>query len=547
MANKFVDKGDYQDLYSHIDSTGLIYLIHNRLVTVGLKTENFTSKDNFMIAFDGKILNYTNFDDVFKKNINSISSIIYDRIHYDSDTSYEFILYVYHYFLIISEKEQDGLFLEEFKINEDLQTTSKEEANLNKIMNDLALGTIDLITAFRMFFLTIIGDYAFILHDLDRQKTLICRGGIGLTPLYYGITQLGEFMVSSEKKTLIDDCIIIKPFPSNSFMYDKITGNIPITNQINPCSWDSSNHLNLKNANFEPGLSNLISFQIDDLLQKEINTNLSVNRLPYGVIVDGTLESKIMVKIMHTYSRDLYNQWGKRLHTFSIHLNGYDLHDSTREVLDLIQSVHYSYEYTIDQAWDILPTLIYILESTDFDLILRSLPLYFLLLKIKKTFHLKTIYHSLGPELFRDFTNRENIQKTFTKMSEKYGALTNKLPSSHGIEFEIPFMNRGILEKLYNLSDEYWNYTNTNTNTQKSENFHVFREFGRRLKLDDTSGEIEIKSERESLQTGLEYKVASLVTDQEFGTGLLLFADNPPKSKLEYYLRKLYLKHFGNK
>jgi len=529
LADKFVDKGDYQDLYTHSDETGLIYLVHNRLVTVGLETETFSSKDDLAIAFDGKILNYAEFDDVFQEK---------DTVSYDSDTSYEFILYVYRNLIQISE---NGSVPEEFEIDPDAGETSSEEKNLVQIMNDLADGTIDLVTAFKFFFLNVVGDYAFVLHDITRQKTLMCRGGIGLTPLYYGITQLGEFMMSSEKKTLIEDCVIVIPFPPNSYIYDKISGNIPTIHQIQPHLWNPPDDSVISSIAFESGQATRKTFAIDDLLQTEIDRNLSVNKLPYGVIVDETLQSKIMVKVMHSYSRDLYNQWGKRLHTFSVHLEGYSLHDSTQEILDQIDSIHYCYEYTVAQAWAILPQLIYILESTDLDLVLRSLPLYFLLLKIKNVFHLKTVYHSLGPELFQNFTDREDSQKVLQGMSEKYGALTNKLPSAHEMEFELPLMAPEILNLLYPLSDEYWN------NTDASEDFHLFRTFARRLNFNDTAGETEKAAEKATLKTGLEALANGLVTDQEFGTGLLIFAANPPSSKLDYYFRKIYLGHFGNK
>lgn len=526
LASKFQDQGDYQDLYEHEDSDGLLYLVHNRLVTVGLETTTFTEKDNLVVAFDGEIFNYQKFDDLFKKTGSM----------FESDTSYEFMLYAYRNLVRVSE---EGSVPDEFVYDLDGDDISDEERTFITLMTSLADGDMTLMETFSFFLQIIQGDFSFVLHDIDRKKSFMVRKGVGTTPLYYGITQFGEFMIASEKKVLIDDCILIVPFTPNSFVYANIIGKIPVITPIIPLAWNRETD---GITEFETGLFQLAVFDKFNRLEKFIKTAIQVNKLPFAFLFNGSLESQLVLKIANRVMKK-ESKWGLSPHVFSIHLKDNSFPESINQFLVDQGVISYGYTYTVDQAFAAIPKIVYLLETASVDIVLEAIPTYLLLDKIQKGFYLKYLYSSLGLDEYRDFPDRATLKTRFQGFSEKYSALGNKLPSGFGIQFDSPLIQSNLVELIYRFNADFWD----NTYKNETEDYHFVREMGRQFGIHDKDGETAFREERTTLQNALETKVSSLVTNQEFGTGLLLFPTNPPTSKLDYYFRKIYMGYFGNK
>jgi asparagine synthetase B (glutamine-hydrolysing) len=527
LAGKFQNEGDYQDFYEHQDDSGLLYLVHNRLVTVGLETTTFMGKDNLVVAFDGEIINYQKFDDLFKKT----GSV------FDSDTNYEFLLYVYRNLVRVSEEHSVP---DEFKYDLNDKGISSEELVFVKLMELVANGNKTLFEAFTHILNIIRGDFTFVLHDVNRKKSWMIRKGYGLTPLYYGITQYGEFMIASEKKVLIDDCAMIFPFTVNSFVYGQIIGNIPTIIPIIPyLPWIEDSTYETK---YNAEIFRRSVFDQFNNLEKFIKTSIQVNKLPFALLFDGSLESQLTLKTMNRVMKT-ESKWGAYPHVFSINLEENTFPDSIKTFLSESGIIHYSFKYTIQNVLPVVSKIIYIMETNDMDTILSAIPLYLLLDKIQKCFHLKYLYSSMGLDEFRFYVDRSTLKTKFQAYSEKYSALGNKLPSAFGIQLNVPFIEAGLVANSYNFDNEFWN----NNYKGEIEDFHLMREMSRQFSIMDKDGENAFRNEKSTLKNSLEKEVMGLVTDQEFGTGLLLFQNNPPRSKLDYYFKKIYMEYFGNK
>jgi asparagine synthetase B (glutamine-hydrolysing) len=531
MADKFQTRGDYQEIYQNLEGDTLMYLVHNRLAIVGLETTSFMGKDNLVVAFDGEIINYQNFDDLFKKT----GSV------FESDTDYEFLLYMYSNLVKVSEEH---VVPDEFKFNDTDKTSqniSVEEKLFSKMLIAVADGTKNLLEAFEYMLNSIKGDFAFILHDINRKKSLIIRKGYGLTPLYYGITQSGEFIIASEKKILVDDCIMIKSFPYNSFIYDHIDVNtinqLDIIKPILNMKWLGENSSKTKysdNQDFKR-----IVFNQFTNLEKFMSNSISINKLPFGLIFNGSLDSQILLKIVNkTMIKE--SKWGVHPHVFSIHLKGYSFPNPIKQFLKDSEVIHYTFTYTIEDALKFISKIIYIMESYDMNTILSAIPLYFLLNKINKSFHLKYVYAPIGLDEFR----MKDLTNDFKVYSEKYGSLGNKLPSSIEMKINMPFIESGMTVSASVLDNEYWN----NVYKGDMEDFHLIREMARQYGIQDKEGETCYRDEINVLKDSLENELnkSGLVSDQEFATGLILYHNNPPKSKLDYYIKKIYTSNFKN-
>jgi len=515
LACKSGQSYDYQNLYQNLDENNLVYLVHNSLVTVGVSTTTFMGTNDIVIAFSGEIINYQDFNDLFKKRNHT----------FESDTDYEFLIYLYTILLKVSE---DHTIPDEFKYDLESKNISSEEHGCLKLIESIANNNKTLLEAFEHILNIIQGDFAFILYDTKLKKYLIVRKGYGITPLYYGITQSGECIIASNKRCLNDDCIIIKTFPDNCVLYSSIS--YDICNNIKSIlrlGWLRDNN-SISEIKYSDEVFKKLVFNQFTTLEKFIMTSIKNNKLPFGLLFDGSFESQIMLKIMNKCMKK-EPKWGSYPHIFSIHLEEY-IKNVNENVLIDPNVTHYNFKYSLKDVMNVVPDIIYIMETSDVDIILRAIPLYFLLTKINKGIHLKHLYSPLGLDEFRYFVDRTTLTNKFQKYSEKYGALGYKLPSYLGITLNMSYIAAGLIWQLYNLEKEYWN------------NFGVMREMAKQYGITD---EICLENEKNYLKNMLEKESEVIgITDQEFETGLMIYQDDPPQSKLDYYIRKIYKNHF---
>lgn len=63
------------------------------------------------------------------------------------------------------------------------------------------------------------GMFAFILHDKQKNYTIVARDPIGIIPLYRGVDADGNFWFSSEMKCLVQHCVDISIFPPGHVLH----------------------------------------------------------------------------------------------------------------------------------------------------------------------------------------------------------------------------------------------------------------------------------------------------------------------------------------
>jgi len=69
------------------------------------------------------------------------------------------------------------------------------------------------------------GIFAFVLHDVERDRYLIARDPIGVMPLYTGRDEHGTLFVASEMKALVGVCRTIEDFPPGHYL-DSAVGEV---------------------------------------------------------------------------------------------------------------------------------------------------------------------------------------------------------------------------------------------------------------------------------------------------------------------------------
>ena len=190
--------------------------------------------------------------------------------------------------------------------------------------------------------------------------------------------------------------------------------------------------------------------------------------VPYGTLLSGGLDSSLISSIANKILQersDLKVKWGKKLHTFSIGLVGSPDLKAAREVADFLDTIHYEYNFTIQEGLDAIEDVIYHLETYDITTIMFSTPMYLMSRKIKAT-GIKMVLSGEGADeifggylYFHNAPNEEEFHKEIIKRVKNlhyFDCLrANKSTMAWGVEVRVPFLDKQFLETAVPIKHEY--------------------------------------------------------------------------------------------
>ena len=67
----------------------------------------------------------------------------------------------------------------------------------------------------------LVGDFAFVIYDVEDDCIFAARDHMGINPMYVGTDHEGRFYVASEMKALVNVCDTVKEFPPRHYLYSK--------------------------------------------------------------------------------------------------------------------------------------------------------------------------------------------------------------------------------------------------------------------------------------------------------------------------------------
>ncbi|MEO0376560.1 MAG: asparagine synthase-related protein [Cyanobacteria bacterium P01_A01_bin.17] len=173
-----------------------------------------------------------------------------------------------------------------------------------------------------------------------------------------------------------------------------------------------------------------------------------------GSFLSGGLDSSIIAAIAAQVLRR--ERPGKRLKTFSVGLAGSPDLLAARRVANHIGADHDEYAFTAEDVADVLPHVIYHLESADIDLVRSAIPTDFAA-RLART-KVKAVLTGEGAdELFAGYTYHEGYVDTPRELAEE---LTRSLSAMHNInlqrvdritmaeslEARTPFLDRELID-----------------------------------------------------------------------------------------------------
>ena len=404
------------------------------------------------------------------------------------------------------------------------------------------------------------GIFAFALYDSENDVYLVARDEIGVIPLYQGWDKAGRYYVASELKALEGECQTIEEFPNGHYFYSK---------DAKPVRWYKRDWENFdavkNNARATDDKGEIINPSVIEKVRNGLESAVKqqlMSDVPYGVLLSGGLDSSIIAAITQKFSKKRIESdskeaaWWPQLHSFAVGLEGSPDLIAAQKAADYIGTVHHEVHFTIQEALDALPDVIYHIETYDITTVRASTPMY-LLARVIKSMGIKMVLSGEGSdELFGGYLYfhkapdaKEFHEELVRKMSKLhlYDCLrANKSLMAWGVEGRVPFLDKDFIDIAMSLNPSDKMNIRLPDGKQRMEKWILRKAF------EDMLPEEICWRQKEQFSDGVGYNwidtlkkmTEEKVSDAEFARRENRFPVNPPKTKEEYYYREIYSKLF---
>ena len=450
------------------------------------------------------------------------------------------------------------------------------------------------------------GIFAFALYDSEHDTYLIARDEIGVIPLYQGWDKAGRYYVASELKALEGECVTIEEFPNGSYLWSGKDCRVKPDNDIQGVKPDNDKQGTMtdnEKQNVIPALDAGICKPVrwykrawesydavkaapratDDKgeiinpsviekvrngLEAAVKAQL-MSDVPYGVLLSGGLDSSVIAAITQKYSKKRVESdsreaaWWPQLHSFAVGLEGSPDLIAARKAAEYIGTVHHEVHFTIQEALDALPDVIYHIETYDITTVRASTPMY-LLARVIKSMGIKMVLSGEGSdELFGGYLYfhkapdaQEFHEELVRKMSKLhlYDCLrANKSLMAWGVEGRVPFLDKDFIDIAMSLNpSDKMNIKMADGAVGRGAGGQRIEKWILRKAFEDLLPESIAWRQKEQFSDGVGYSwidtlkkmTEEKVSDAEFARRENRFPVNPPKTKEEYYYREIYSRLF---
>jgi len=388
------------------------------------------------------------------------------------------------------------------------------------------------------------GMFSFVLVDLRDNSFIAARDPLGITPLYLGWGNDGSVWFASEMKALKDDCERFETFPPGHIYSSKQGG---LRRYYNPPWFNES----IPAEPYDP-------LTLRHAFEKSVIKRLMTD-VPFGVLLSGGLDSSLVAAVAqrHLAGSNAAKQWGNKLHSFCVGLEGSPDLKAAREVADYIGTVHKEFHFTVQEGLDAISDVIYHIETYDVTTIRASTPMFLMSRKIK-ALGVKMVLSGEGSDeifggylYFHKAPNKEEFHKeTCRKLKALHlfdNLRANKSTSAWGLEARVPFLDRDFVnlamsidpaEKMVNKKEgriEKWIMRKA---FDDEENPYLPKHILYRQKEQFSDGV------GYSWIDGIKEHAASQVTDQMLANAKHVYPHNTPGTKEGYYYRSIFERCF---
>jgi len=328
------------------------------------------------------------------------------------------------------------------------------------------------------------GVFAFVLldnrltNDLN-NKIYVARDPYGVRPLYY-LKANNVYGFASELKCLnafynkdITNCSVDQFIPGTYSVFNlsnKISANWEPLIECKPYVMPSISHswfINDEDSH-EIFIENM-NLKISSYLNAAVNKRCVTTERPIACLLSGGLDSSLIAAIVNNFY-DI-NNFPNKLETYSIGLKDSEDLKFARIVADYLQTNHTEVIVTEREMFDIIPEVIYAIESYDTTTVRASIGNYLLGKYISAHSQAKVIFNGdgsdelLGGYLYMnkcpDDIEFDNETRRLLKDIYLFDVLrSDKSISSHGLEPRTPFLDRSFVNFMLSIPPFFRNHTN---------------------------------------------------------------------------------------
>jgi asparagine synthase (glutamine-hydrolysing) len=397
------------------------------------------------------------------------------------------------------------------------------------------------------------GIFAFVIYDPRDGDFFIARDHIGINPLYWGRDGEGNLYVSSEMKAMYDICPTVEIFPPGHY-YKASEGKL--VKWYKP-SWAAEGFVPKGEADLDA-----LRQSLEDAVKRQLMSDV-----PYGLLISGGVDSSLIAAIaakhaekrVETDERD--RAWWPRMHSFSVGLPGAPDTKYAKKVADHIGSQHHEIVFTVQEALDAIPDVIYHLETFDVTTIRAGTPMY-LMSRTIKAMGIKMILSGEGADeifggylYFHKAPNPTEFHEELVRkisMLHLYDCLrANKAMCAWGVEARVPFLDPEFLDVAMGIDPKYKMIKKGEGSPRQEQRMEKYI---LRKAFDGWIPDEILWRQKEQFSDGVGYSWIDSIksfADKEISDSVMAnaryrFPQKTPVSKEAYWFRTIFEEHFKN-
>ena len=389
------------------------------------------------------------------------------------------------------------------------------------------------------------GEFAFIIIDNELQRVIAARDRYGVRPLFVGYDpKTNNIGFASEMKALNDLLENVEQFaPSVFSIFHKLDFSNSITMNY---------HTIAGKPNPDNNDLSIILPEIKTLFERAVIKRVENADVPVCCLLSGGLDSSLVAAI----AADYLKKSDKKLHTFSIGLEGSTDLQYAKIVAEHIDSIHHEVIVTEKQMLDAIPTVIKAIESYDITTVRASVPHYLISKYIKEnTNFIVVISGEMSDEIlggylyFKYAPNSEAFCQESDRLLEEICYFDNlradRSICAHGLEARAPFSDHYFVNWVQNINADL---RESKDNIEKYLLRKAFEEIGLLpesvvWRVKNAFSDAVSKKERSWYQIIQDY-VDSIISDNEYQEGKAKYQHLPPISKESYFYRKIFTEFY---
>jgi asparagine synthase (glutamine-hydrolysing) len=328
--------------------------------------------------------------------------------------------------------------------HEGIRKTLSDDCFLTKSDNEVALHLFE--EQGPDAFSKLHGMYAFIIAGED-GRFVAARDPVGIKPLYWAHRN-GHVRFASEMRAFPEDWQPdVEIFPPG-YYWTPEDGLVCFATAV-PHDKEDLEHFEGPSEPGAPIPDNILE-RVREQFIRTVEGQM-MGDVPVGVFLSGGLDSNLVAAIAARWCE----RHGEKLKTFAVGLEGSADIEAARAVAEYLDTEHHECIYTAEDALEILPEVVRVIENYDPSLVRSAVPNYILAEFASK--HVKVVLTGEGAdEIFAgydyltEFETEEELHAELVRIIEGLHNLNlqrgDRVTMAHGLEARVPFLEREMIE-----------------------------------------------------------------------------------------------------